>query len=217
MYIRQNWLDKLERRFGRLAIPNLMTIIVGAMVIVYILSYAAAGAGYSLTSMLRFDRNLILEGQVWRIFTFLFLPSSSGIFFVIISLYFYWMIGSTLENQWGAFSFTVYYLLGAIGAIASGFIAGGTTNSYLNLSLFLAFALLNPEYRILFFFFIPVKMKWLALIDGAVLIYSFIIESWPGRLALIMALLNLLVFFTPSFIDWIKSLVRRYKWKRNFK
>ncbi|MCI8387612.1 MAG: rhomboid family intramembrane serine protease [Clostridiales bacterium] len=218
MIYRQSWLDKLERRFGKFAIKNLMLIVVGAMAIVYIMNYAIAmSTGNSLSSILIFDRNAIMSGQIWRIFTFLFLPPNSSLLFIVLSLYFYWLIGSSLESQWGSFGFTVYYLLGAIGAIASGLISGYATNSYLNMSLFLAFALLNPNFEVLLFFFFPVKMKWLALIDAAGFIFSFIVESWAGRLSLVMALINVIIFFAPNFIDWIKSLWRRYKWKKNFK
>ena len=218
MIYRQGWLDKLERKFGKFAIRNLMLIVVGAMAIVFIMDYAVGmTTGQSLSSILIFDREAIMSGQVWRILTFLFLPPNSSLLFIVLALYFYWLIGSSLENQWGSFGFTVYYLLGALGAIASGCITGYATNSYLNMSLFLAFALLNPNFEVMLFFFIPVKMKWLALIDAVGFVFSFIIESWAGRLSLVMALINVLIFFTPNFIDWVKSLWRRYKWRKNFK
>ena len=195
-----------------------MLIIVGAMAIVYIMDLAISNTtGQSLISILTFDRDAIFSGEVWRIFTFLFISPSTSIFFVIFALYFYYMIGSTLENQWGAFGFTVYYILGALGSIISGLISGYTTNSYLNLSLFFAFALLYPDFQIMLFFFIPIKMKYLALIDAAGFVFMFILESWAGRLAIIMSLVNLFIFFGPNFIDRIKGIYRKYKWKQNFK
>ncbi len=218
MIIKPDPLKKLERKLHFLAIPNLMLIVVGAMGVVFVMNLLiSASAGQSIYSMLTFDKALIAKGQVWRIFTFLFLPPSSNIFFTLISLYFYWMIGSTLENEWGSFGFTVFYLLGAVGAIISGLITGYATNDYLNMSLFLAFALLNPDYTVLVFFILPVKMKWLALIDGIGILLSFITTSWPGRLAIIMALINLLIFFTPTLVVRIKQAYGRWKWKRNFK
>ena len=218
MILKPDLLKKLERKFGRLAIPNLMLIVVGAMGVVFVMNMLISlSAGQSIYSMLAFSKSLIKEGQIWRIFTFLFLPPSSNILFALIGLYFYWMIGSTLENEWGSFGFTVFYLLGAIGAIISGFITGYATNEYLNLSLFLAFALLNPDYTVLVFFIIPVKMKWLALIDGIGILISLVTTSWSGRLAILMALVNLLIFFTPTLITRIKQAYGRWKWKRNFK
>ena len=157
MILRNGPLDRLERRFRWLAIPNLMLIIVGAMAIVFIMDFAIGNTtGRSLISILSFDRAAIMSGQVWRVVTFLFVPPSTSVIWVIFGLYFYYMIGSTLENQWGAFGFTLYYLIGALGSIISGFIAGSVTNSYLNLSMFFAFALLYPDYQILLFFFIPI-------------------------------------------------------------
>ncbi len=218
MYYRRGLIDKLERKFGKLAIKNLMMIIVGAMAIVFLMDiFVSAKTGYSLWGRLMFHRESILAGEVWRIFTFIFLPPDSSLLFIIILLYFYYLIGTTLENQFGAFGFTLYYLLGIIGAIISGFITGYATNYYLNMSLFLAFAILNPNFEILLFFFIPLRMKWLAVIDAVLLGISFVFSTWSGRLALIMALLNLLIFFTPHLIDHIKAADRRRKWKKNFK
>ena len=218
MIIKPDPLKKLERKLHFLAIPNLMLIIVGAMGVVFVMDLLiSASAGQSIYSMLTFNKALIAKGQVWRIFTFLFLPPSSNIFFALISLYFYWLIGSALENEWGSFGFTVFYLLGAVGAIISGLITGYATNDYLNMSLFLAFALLNPDYTVLVFFILPVKMKWLALIDGIGILLSLITTSWSGRLAIVMALINLLIFFTPTLVTRIKQAYGRWKWKRNFK
>ncbi len=218
MIIKPDPLKKLERKLHFLAIPNLMLIIVGAMGVVFVMDLLiSASAGQSIYSMLTFNKALIAKGQVWRIFTFLFLPPSSNIFFALISLYFYWLIGSALEHEWGSFGFTVFYLLGAVGAIISGLITGYATNDYLNMSLFLAFALLNPDYTVLVFFILPVKMKWLALIDGIGILLSLITTSWSGRLAIVMALINLLIFFTPTLVTRIKQAYGRWKWKRNFK
>ena len=218
MIIKPDPLKKLERKLHFLAIPNLMLIVVGAMGVVFVMNLLiSASAGQSIYSMLTFNKALIAKGQVWRIFTFLFLPPSSNIFFALISLYFYWLIGSALENEWGSFGFTLFYLLGAVGAIISGLITGYATNDYLNMSLFLAFALLNPDYTVLVFFILPVKMKWLALIDGIGILLSLITTSWSGRLAIVMALINLLIFFTPTLVARIKQAYGRWKWKRNFK
>ncbi len=218
MIYRQNWINKLERKLGRIAIPNLMTILVGAMAIVFLMDKMLMPmTGASLWQTLCFDRAAIFEGQIWRVFTFLFLPPSSSILWIIFSLYLYYMIGGALENYWGSFGFTLYYLLGAIGAMVSGLITGFATNEYLNLSLFFAFTVLNPNFEILLFFFIPIKMKWLAILNGVVFVASFVMSGWGGRLALLFAVLNVIVFFAPQLADAIKSLYRRWKWNRNFK
>ncbi len=219
MYYRQGLLDKLDRKFGRYAIRNLMMILVGAMGIVYVMDLMfSASMSVSLWSRLIFSRTAIMNGEVWRIVTFLFLPpSSSNILFTIISLYFYWFVGSALEERWGAFGFNAYYLLGAVGAIISGLVTGYATNTYINLTLFIAFAILYPRYELRIFFLFPVEARWFALVDIALLIWMFIDGTWQTRIALIAAIINLLIFFTPHLIDHIKGIYRRIKWKRNFK
>ncbi len=218
MYYRQKLLDRLDRKFGKYAVKNLMLILVGAMAIVWIMDIMLmASRGISLRYVLSFDRAAILAGEVWRVFTFLFLPPSSGSVTVIISLYFYYFIGQTLEERWGAFGFNAYYLIGALGAIASGFITGYATNTYLNLTLFLAYALLFPRHELRLFFLIPVEARWFAVADAILLLIMFINSTWPARIALLVALLNLVIFFTPHLIDFFKSLYRRYKWNQKFK
>ena len=156
-------LDRMERKLGRLAVRNLMSVIVGVMALVFILDYLFAVRINTLfSSYLIFDREAVLTGEVWRVITFALLPPNSSVIFIIFSLYFYWMIGSVLETEWGAFKFNVFYLCGIIGTIAAGFITGYATNYYLNMSLFLAFALLYPEFELRLFFAIPVKIKYLA-------------------------------------------------------
>ncbi len=88
-------------------------------------------------------------------------------FFIAFSLYFYYLIGTALEREWGSFWFDVYYFCGAIGTVIAGFITGSATNYYLNMSLFFAFAALYPNFQVLLFFFIPIKIKWLAYVDAA--------------------------------------------------
>lgn len=218
MYYRQGLLDKLDRKFGKYAIRNLMLILVGAMGIVWVMDMMLiAATGSSLWSRLSFNRAAILDGEIWRIVAFLFLPPASGSVAVIISLYFYYFIGSTLEERWGAFGFNAYYLLGALGAVVSGFITGYATNTYINLAMFLAFALLFPRHELRLFFLIPIEARWIALADGILLLWMFIQDSWSGRVSLIFAIINLLIFFTPHLIDWFKTLYRRWKWNQNFK
>ena len=94
LYYRPEFLRKLERKLGKLAIPNLMLIVVGAMGVVFVMNYLISmTAGQSVYSMLNFDREMIMKGQIWRVFTFLFLPPAQNIIFALLALYFYWLIG----------------------------------------------------------------------------------------------------------------------------
>lgn len=214
------FLNKLERKFGKYAVPNLMTILVFGMALVFLLdTFTAANPDYTagLSSILYFDRDLILQGQIWRLVTFLFLPPDSSLLFAIFALYFYWLIGTSLDRQWGSFRFNVYYLIGAIGTMIGGIITGSTTNTFLNLSLFLAFAVMFPDFEVLLFFFIPVKMKFLALLDGALLLFELIFSPLPYQIAILASVLNFILFFGKDFYQRIRMFIRRKKYQKQGK
>ena len=208
------WLNKLERKISKIAIEKLMTLLTVAMGLVLITDLFLSLSGYeiSIYGMLSFNRDLIFSGQVWRVISFLFLyPASSNIFLTLISLYFYWWLGNLLESYWGKARFNLYYLFGVIGSIIAGFIAGGMTNVYLNLSLFLAFAMLFPNTEVLLFFFIPIKVKWLGIVDGILLFISFIIGNWISRAAIIAAIINFLIFFGYQLFYNIKKAIENFR------
>ena len=212
-------LDKMQRRFGRFRIENLMFYIVLTMGAVFIIDYCMmfSPVNFSLSSYLYFDRNAILSGQIWRVITFIFMPVGSNVLFFMFSLYFYWLIGSALESEWGIFKFNVFYLFGVIGSIIFGFITGYATNYYLNLSLFLAFAMLYPDHTISLFMIIPVKIKYIEILDCVYLGYLFIIGSWQNKAALVIALVNLIIFFGDNFIDSIRNAKRRYEFRKSLR
>ena len=188
-------------RFG---IPNLMRVIVIGNAAVYILSMLTMYTNPAALDFLKFNLNGLLHGEIWRIVTFIFYPSASSPLMLIISLYFYYWIGSTLEQQWGTAKFNLYYfsgmLLTVIGAILASLITGnsfisvaGTT--YVNLSMFFAFAMLFPDTTVLFMFFLPVKMKWLAYLDGALFAFDIIRaigqHNWAGVVLPVVAFITL--------------------------
>ena len=211
-----SFLDKLDRKFGRYALRNLMTIIVIGTGIVWLLdTLVNLRSGASILPWLYFNKALILKGEVWRVISFVFVPQAYSLFTLAVSLYFYWVIGTALENTWGAFKFDLFYLVGLIGAIVSGFITGYATVEYLHLSLFLAFALLYPDQQLLLFFFLPIKVKWLAIIDLVGLVLLFIFISWVERIALLVALFNVALFFCVSWFRSFRVWNKRRKWKRD--
>ncbi len=211
-------LDKLNRKLGRYAIRNLMTIIVIGTALVWLFDTAVYTATqFSVAAYLYFDKALILQGQIWRVFTFVFVPQQWSLFSFVISTYLYWLIGNTLESEWGSFKFNVFYFCGVLCSIGSGFITGYATAEYLHLSLFLAFAILYPDFQVLLFFFIPIKMKWLALIDVIGLVAIFIFSGWTMRIALLVAMLNIVLFFWRYPVQKIKAWHRRRKWKQQTK
>lgn len=198
--------DRFAYNHPRFGIPNLMRVIVIGNVIVYLLTVFA---GVGPVSFLAFDWASIKAGELWRLVTFLFMPgyfSSRDVIWLALFLYLYYMIGTTLEREWGTAKFNLYYLSGALLTILTGVITGLVTGSafmmgadYVNLSLFFAFAVLYPETRFLIFFIIPVKVKWLAWISGAFFalaaISSLLQMDILNALLPVIALLNFFVFF----------------------
>ena len=160
-------------RFG---INNLMLYIVFGTLAVWLLG--AMDRTNLLESYLAFDAAAVLRGQVWRIVTFVLIPESGGIW-LLLFLYFYYFIGSTLEREWGSGRFTIYYLMGMLLTVVYGFVTYFVTGrsylmtaNYINLSMFFAFATLFPDNRVLLFYFIPIKIKWLAIVDALYFVYA---------------------------------------------
>ena len=157
-------LDKLERRFGFLAIPGLPRILVGFAALVFGLTWLLPG----FTSMLMLDPVRIRHGEVWRLITYIFIPQATSPLWVLFALWFLWWVGEGLERAWGSFRLTLYFLVGMIGTTVAAFFFGSNfSNSMLLMSLFLAFAHFYPEEIIYILFILPVRIKWLAWIAGA--------------------------------------------------
>jgi len=208
---------KLKRTLNKICVRNLMLYIVGITAAVFflgILAYALKQIDiYYYTA---FNRDLILQGQVWRVLTFLFEPEGSPIF-MVLTLYLYWLMGTTLEREWGYVKFNLFYLTGVLLTIISGFITGGAINHFLNMSLFFAFAILNPEFQLMLFFIIPIKIKWLAIIDALYFVYMFIVGGWQIRGCILACAITIAIFFGGEVIESIKRAKRRADWKRNFR
>ncbi|MDR1569730.1 MAG: rhomboid family intramembrane serine protease [Oscillospiraceae bacterium] len=210
----RRWLSRLELRArSKFYIPNLMYYVVGGMAVVFLLDMI----GMRASSTFYLDMGRVAQGQVWRLLTFIFLPPSNSLLWVLFSLYFYWMIGNALETQWGSFRFNLYYLLGILGAIIGALITGSTDNTYLNMSLFLAFAALFPEFQVYVFFILPVKMKWLALFDLVLYGYSFVMGTWATRVAILFSLLNVAIFFGGDLLTSARLEIGTLRRRRNFR
>jgi hypothetical protein len=195
-------LARLERRLGRFAVPNLTWVIAAGMAAAFVLSLVRP----EFLSMLVLDIGQIRHGQVWRLVTYLFLPPPGGPIWMLFGIYWFWLIGTNLENEWGAFKFNAFYLVGMLGTTIAALISGGASgNAQLNLSLFLAFATLFPDYQIFLFFIIPVRVKWLGLITGGFLLFQLVAEDWGTRGAIFAALANYVVFFSGHWLDYFRS------------
>lgn len=202
-----NWIDKLERKFGRFGVENLTMYVI----ICYVVGYFLAYFNPSLLSLLSLEPALILRGQIWRIITWVIYPPSMSnvLWFVIAIVFFYYPIGTSLERTWGSFRYTLYIFSGILFSVIGAFILyfitgaygiGSLFNTYyISLSVFLAYALSYPDMQILLWFVIPIKMKWMAIVYGVMVLYDMItylrMGLWVYVGPIIASLLNFVLFF----------------------
>lgn len=194
-----DFLNRLERRFGRYAIPNLMRYI--AMLYVAGI-FVRQFAPQVYIAYLALDARAILNGQIWRIVTFLIWPPSGQLFLNALLVFLYYNLGSELESVWGSFRFNLFFFMGVIGHVLAALAVYLLfhqvyllTTDYLNLSLFFAISFMFPETQFYLFFVIPIKAKWLALFDAAIYLYGLVFGGAATRVALVLSFANVIVFF----------------------
>ena len=209
-----NWMDKMERKLGRLAIPHLMYYIIGLNFLFFCLIYLDRTG--SVISFLRLDPELVLQGQLWRLISFIFIPPTFDWLWIVFTLYFYYMVGGSLENEWGSFRFNLYYLVGMLATITAAFVVGGSTGIFLNMSLFLAFAYLFPDYQLLLFFIIPVKVKYLAILYWIGLGWAVIFGSVENKVAAVASVVNFFVFFGVELVKGAKHNRQSYDRRKKY-
>lgn len=203
------FLDKLERLFGRFAIRNLsLYIVVGQVAVVF-----AAMMGAVQLEQLDYAAIDLLQGQWWRVITFMFVvpipPSSSllGFVFLVFGWYLFYLMGNALEQHWGSFRFNVFVFTSYVLTIAASFVTPryAVTNTFILGSVFIAFAYLNPDFELVLFFILPVKIKWLALIAIALGAYRFVMGGLPTRLQTGAAVLTFLFFFGGDMLRTLRQ------------
>jgi hypothetical protein len=201
------FLDKLERALGRFAISNLALYLVIGQVFVLL----AAMMQLLQLEKLLFAPVLVLDGDWWRIVTFMFVipvpQSAMGFVFMAFGWYLFYMMGSALEQYWGTFRFNVYLFFGYALTVALAFITPGAvvTNIFILGSVFLAFAYLNPDFELVLFFILPVKIKWLALITWVLNVVLFVRGNLADRLQIGAAAGSFLLFFAGDMIRTLRQ------------
>lgn len=192
----RNKIEQFCYRHPNFGIPNLMRYITIANVAFWLLG----SVNRPFLSFITFSPALILRGQIWRLFTFMLFPPSTGILAFLIFYFYYW-IGDTLEKTWGTGPFNFFFFSGVILTALYGFVVyfftGYSINmdsTYLYFSMFLAYAVMYPDMQVLFMFFIPLKMKYLAVIDLVYFLYGVIAASFPINMLPIVALINFFIF-----------------------
>lgn len=208
-----DFLDKLERKYGRFSIPNLMFfIMIGQGITLITLKALPSQSATALLSALSFNPYLILRGQIWRLVSYVFLPCTFSLFNMIFAILFYTYVGRMLEQSWGTFRLNLYYLSGMLFNVLGFFLVqklfyrnvnpvsyytyySSQLTNYLNLSLFLAYAAIFPELEVMLFYLFPIKVKYLAVIDIIVLIMQFLSGDLTSRIILITSMLNFILYF----------------------
>lgn len=234
-------MSKFEKKFGKYAIQNITLI----LIMCYVVGYVVSLINPELLYLLTLDPYKILHGQIWRLVTWLIVPPSSLDLFTIIMLFFYYNIGTTLERTWGTYRYNVYLLSGMLFTIIGSFLCmgymymiGGSDTEllfsqgllsgyfvdfstyYINLSIFMAFAATYPDVQVLLMFVIPIKMKWMGILDAVMLGFMFLVGGFSTKFSIAACMLNFLIFFLTTrrkFRMSPKQMKRRTEFKQQVK
>ena len=207
----------LERRLRRYTIADLMKYIAIGQGLVYILMFVWPTLGNALYASIVLTRSALLRGQIWRLITFVFVPPASSPIFVLFALYFYYMVGVALERRWGKVRFNLYYGVGMVCAWIACLLTGYATNTYLNLSLFFAFAAMFPNEEVYLFGILPIKVKYLALVDVLIYLQQFIAGSTSTRVTIALCLLNVILFLGGDLLNTLRRESQYWKTRYNFR
>lgn len=227
-------LDKLEKKIGRFAIKNLTNYLIIGYVIGYILYFGATYTNFNILTYLTLEPYYIIHNfQIWRVISWVLMPPRQNIIFAVIMIIFYWQLGTTLEKTLGTFKYNCYIFGGMLFTVLGAFllygIIGFSTGTpvvglgvffstyYINMSIFLAFAVCYPDMQIMLYFIIPIRMKWLAIVYAVLVLIEFFQNSWPGKTAIIASLLNFVIFFLVT-RNWKRispsEMKRKNDWKK---
>lgn len=201
-----NFFEKLEAKFSRFAIRNLMLYMCVFYVIGFVLMMFDFGLYVEYFSL---DIARILKGEVWRLITWLFYPVSFSPIFAILLILTYYSLGNTLERIWGSFKFNVFILMGCFFHIVAAVILYilyeanvglevynlMITPDNMSLSIFLAFAATFPDAEFALYFVIRVKAKYLAIFYVIIQAYIFISGDLSTKITVGLSLLNVAIFF----------------------
>jgi membrane associated rhomboid family serine protease len=216
-----SWLNRLEAKFGHHAIPGLIRLVAAFNALCFILATLQP----EYVRFLELNPDRVMHGEVWRLFTYIFIPNFGGFLpgwlTEILYLMYLLMLGDGLERAWGSFKLNVFYLLGMIGTtIAAFFLGSNFSGVMLNASLLFAFARFYPDAMILLIV-LPVKVKWVAWITAAGILLQFLGGPWELRAAVLVSLSNYLLFFGREIFDEARQrqtvMARRARFERDLR
>lgn len=214
-------LDKLQRKFGRFAIPNLTLVIIAGQVFFYLLNYtnpeilgnAFAPDGEFAHGKIDLVPSLVMAGQLWRLVTFIFTPPLAHPIFMIFAWYIFFLMGTALESTWGSFRYNLFLLIAYLATVVAAFTvpAAPATTIFIGGSVFLAFAYMFPDFKLFIFFVLPVKIKWLAMLTWFMYL-MVVINGNPHEIGLLVAsLLNYFLFFGRDIVFRVRTGHRRMR------
>lgn len=200
--------DRLERTFGRFAIPNLSLYVVLGQVFFVL----ATLVGLFDPERATYAAADLMHGEWWRVITFMFVapvPAPDallGAVFLVFGWYLFYLMGSALEGHWGAFRFNLFLFVSYALTIAFSFLVPRyeMSNTFILGSVFIAFAYLNPDFELTLFFILPVKIKWLALIAIVLGAVQFAGGGLPTRLQIGAAVASFLLFFGGDILQTLR-------------
>ena len=211
-------LTRLERRLGRFAVPHLTLGLVLCQVVVYVIAQGmdarpevAVQPGESVRAKFELVPDRVLAGEVWRVGTFLLLPPTTNVLFALFFWYFFWLMGSALELFWGHFRYNLYLFVGWAATVGAAFLTPDrpADNVFLQSTVFLAFAWLNPEFPVFLLFVLAVPIKWLARVTWAGFILAFAVGPWEVKAQVGAAVANFLLFFAAEVVEAVRTGRRR--------
>ncbi len=188
------WLTRqIKNNLARMAIPRLTLWLIGGQLLMFALHYSDPRVVDALVLI----PSAVLAGHWWRLLTFLFIPMSLHPLWLLLDIYVFWLIGTALENTWGAPRYNLFLLIGYVATAAAAFIVpyGVAGNGFLYGSTFLAFAFIYPDFLFYLFFVLPVRVKYLAWVTWGIYILLFMKGAWMTRVLILAAVLNFLLFF----------------------
>lgn len=209
------WLVFLSRRFRNLAIPNLAAFFVGLQIIGF-LFVSTDPAWFQRLALIP---SAVLQGEVWRIVSFLAVPLTTSIIGLLFTLMFGYFILNLIESEWGEVKTTLYVFISVILTALFSLVFDYPVLNAAGLvsTLFLAAATLFPENTIQIYFVLPVKMKYLGWLAVAYLLFQLFVGSWMHRFFLVTIYLNYLLFFGPYLIYRVKQWQRRREFKSKWR
>jgi hypothetical protein len=215
-------ISRLESKLGRYAPANVTAFLIAGQVVCFIADWFARSQGNpGVLESIQLVPAKVAEGEIWRLVTFLFTPLSVHPIFIIFAWYLFYLMGTTLENQWGAFRYNLYLTIGYVASLVLAFGCWAlavapfqvATNAFLYGSVFLAFARLYPDFTLMLMFILPVKIKWLALFTWLIYGFNFIAGPWINRAMIVAAVLNYLLFFGREIWRDVKQGRRRMEYQ----